>query len=196
MKPDLKSIVTCFDTKWEFLDAAPLGSGHIHDTYRITTKEQGSPGYVLQRINTTILRDVAVLQRNIEVVTGHIRGKLAAIPGSDPQRQCLTLIKSRGGATWYTDKEGNNWRMFIYIASHRNYDTIDSEAKAFEGGRAIGDFTAMLADLPGDAVAETIPDFHNIDKRIDDFRSAVAADRAGRVQEVQREIEEIGRAHV
>ncbi|MFO7575381.1 MAG: aminoglycoside phosphotransferase family protein [Bacteroidales bacterium] len=191
MKPDLKRITSHFDIEWEYLDAAPFGSGHIHDTYRISTKEQHSPGYILQRINTGIFRDVATLQQNIETVTAHIRDKLKAIPGSDSLRQCMTVIRSRDGATWYTDEEGNNWRMFIYIARHRSYDSIDNEEKAFEGGRAIGTFTAMLADLPGDAVAETIRDFHNIDKRIADFRSSVTADRAGRAREVRREIDEI-----
>jgi Ser/Thr protein kinase RdoA (MazF antagonist) len=191
MKPDLKRIVSHFDTDWKYLDGFSFGSGHIHDSYRITTQEKSSPGYVLQRINTGIFRDVAALQRNIDTVTTHIRSKLATIPGSDPLRQCLTLIKSRDGTLWYSDDEGNSWRMFIYITRHRSYDTIDSEEKAFEGGRAIGNFTAMLADLPGNSVTETIPDFHNIEKRIDDFRHSVAEDRTGRARAVKREIEEI-----
>lgn len=191
MDRKLRTITDLFDTRWECIGAVPFGSGHIHDTYRVFTKESGSPGYILQRINTNVFNNVESLQGNIEKVTSHIREKLATIPGSDPLRQCLTLVRTRNGATWFTDEAGSCWRMFIYIDRHRSYDTVGNEARAFEGGRAIGIFTAMLSDLPGNAVEETIPDFHNTLKRISDFRASVSSDRAGRVMEVMNEIEEI-----
>ena len=191
MAPDIKGIVSHFDTEWEYQNGITFGSGHIHDTYRIYTREKDSPGYILQRINTTIFRDVAALQGNIETVTSHIRSKLAAIPGSDLSRQCLTMLKTRTGKSWHTDEEGNCWRMFVFITRHRTYDIIDTEAKAFEGGRAIGNFTAMLADLKADTVAETIPGFHDIEKRIAGFRVSVGSDQAGRAGAAAREIDEI-----
>ncbi len=39
--------------------------------------------------------------------------------------------------------------MLIFIPNHRTYDIVDSPDKAFEGGKAIGRFQALLADLPG-----------------------------------------------
>ena len=41
--------------------------------------------------------------------------------------------------------------------------------KAFEGGKAIGRFQALLADLPGKPLFETIPSFHDIGKRMENF---------------------------
>ena len=58
-----------------------------------------------------------------------------------------------------------------------------------EAGRAFGCFQRMLSDFPAEELYETIPDFHNTRKRFYDFVASVAADRAGRVKEIEREID-------
>ena len=59
--------------------------------------------------------------------------------------------------------------------------------KAYEGGRAIGRFQALLADLPGKPLHETIPSFHDVEKRIDSFMNTLKNDPVGRVKETDRE---------
>ena len=73
-----------------FLKGEPYGSGHIHDTFRIETAETDKDDYILQRLNNKIFKNIPELQNNIERVTVHLRNKLAAIPGSDIKRECLT----------------------------------------------------------------------------------------------------------
>jgi thiamine kinase-like enzyme len=85
------------------------------------------------------------------------------------------------------DEEGNFWRMFIFISNHIVYDIVDTPEKAFEGGKAIGRFQALLADLPGRPLHETIPSFHDVEKRIDSFMNTLKKDPAGRVKETVRE---------
>ncbi len=81
--------------------------------------------------------------------------------------------------------------MFIFISDHRSYERVDSFDKAFEGGRIIGRFQSMLADLPGEPLHETIPDFHNIVRRLEAFHRVIENDPAGRVTSVTKEIGEI-----
>ncbi len=61
---------------------------------------------------------------------------------------------------------------------------------SYYAGTAFGNFQAMLADIP-DTLGETIPDFHNMEFRLKQLRDAVAADAAGRVQEVRYFLDEI-----
>ena len=63
----------------------PLGNGLINDTLLVRT--DGPSDYVLQRINNAIFKDVDLLQRNIDSVTGHIRRKLLAAGESDVDRK-------------------------------------------------------------------------------------------------------------
>ncbi len=192
MEPDLKKIFNSFSAEGSFLSGYSFGPGHIHDTYRITTAEKECDDYILQRLNNNVFKDIPQLQENMERVTLHLRAKISAISGSDVNRECLTLIPAKdNGITFIRDEEGSYWRMFIFISDHRSYERVDSQHKANEGGRIIGRFQAMLSDLPGKPLHETIPDFHNIARRLETFHRVIDKDPAGRVKSVRQEIEEI-----
>jgi Ser/Thr protein kinase RdoA (MazF antagonist) len=191
MEYDLKEIFGCFTADGSFGSGEPYGSGHIHDTFRVVNGEKGKDDYILQRLNNKIFRNIPELQHNIEGVTVHLRNKLLRIPGSDIKRECLTLIPSKDGKTWTVDKHGNFWRMYIFISNHHSYNVVDNPQKAFEGGKAIGRFQAMLSDMPGGALFETIPFFHDIEKRLLTLNVKIKEDPAGRVASVAREIDEV-----
>jgi len=184
MSSNLKEIFDRFTTQGTFLMGEPYGSGHIHDTYRIVTAEQDTDDYILQRLNNKIFKNIPELQHNIERVTIHLRKKLSAIPGSDIKRECLRLIPAKDNKSWITDEEGNFWRMYLFISNHRSYNIVDTPVKAFEGGKAIGRFQAMLSDLPGEPLFETIPFFHDIEKRLETFNRTLEKNPAGRAEKV------------
>ena len=91
------------------------------------------------------------------------------------------------GRSWFEDNDSSYWRMFVFISDHRTYDIVDSTGKEYEGGKAIGRFQALLSDLPGKLLHETIPSFHDIGKRLNSFRNTIVKDTAGRVRETERE---------
>lgn len=189
---DLLKVFSQFNTEGTYLSGDVFGSGHIHDTYRIVTLEKDCDDYIMQKINNGIFKNIPHLQENIIRVTSHIQTKLSAIQGSDIKRECLSPVRlKKNDLAWFCDEGGNYWRMFIFIPDHKSYEHIDSPWQAFEGGKAIGRFQALLADLPGEPLYETIPDFHNIAKRLDTFHKTIKADRAGRAESVIDEIEEI-----
>jgi len=190
MNYDLKEIFGFFTPDGTYLSGEPYGSGHIHDTFRVQTAEKDKDDYILQRLNNKIFKNIPQLQNNIERVTVHLNKKLQQIPGSNIKRECLTLIPAKDGKSWIVDKDGNFWRMYIFISNHRSYNIVDSPDKAFEGGKAIGRFQAMLADMPGDPLYETIPKFHDIENRLLILNHKIKEDPAGRVSELTEEIKE------
>ncbi len=188
---NLIEIFRLFKTEGTFLKGEPYGSGHIHDTFRIETAEPDKDDYIIQRLNNNIFKNIAQLQNNIERVTVHLRKKLEKIPGSDIKRECLQLIPALDGKTWICDKYGNYWRMYIFISNHRSYNLVDSPDKAKEGGKAIGRFQAMLADMPGDPLFETIPKFHDIENRLLALNQKISENPVGRVDTVRDEINQV-----
>lgn len=190
MNYNLKEIFELFTSEGTFLSGEPYGSGHIHDTFLVQTGERDKDDYILQRLNNKIFKNIPQLQKNIERVTVHLNKKLKQIPGSNTKRECLTLIPSKDGKSWIVDNYGNYWRMYIFISNHRSYNIVDSPDKAFEGGKAIGRFQAMLADMPGEPLAETIPKFHNIENRLEILNQKINEDPAGRVAALTEEIKE------
>lgn len=191
MLHNLKEIFNHFQADGTFLKGESYGSGHIHDTFRIETLENEKDDYILQRLNNKIFKNIPQLQENIERVTVHLRNKLNEIPGSDIKRECLSLIPAHDGKTWICDTEGNYWRMYIFISNHRSYNVVDSAGKAFEGGKAIGRFQAMLSDMPGGPLFETIPFFHNIEKRLETLNLKIKENPVGRASEISDDIDDV-----
>lgn len=187
MKFNLKEVFSNFQAEGTFNSGIPYGSGHINDTFKVTTRESDASNYILQKINHHIFKNVPHLQDNILRVTTHLRKKIEKIPGADPKREILTLIPSLENKPYFKDHEGNYWRLYIFI-DNRSYDRVENPSQAFEGGKTFGRFQFLLSDLKGDPLYETIPDFHNMEKRLKNFFRTVAEDPKSRVQLAKEQI--------
>ena len=183
----LKNIVAQFVKSADNANIKPLGKGHINDSFKL---EVGGNEYVLQRVNHDIFKNVAELQNNIMRVTMHIRQKLMDAKVEDVDRKVLTVTPTLEGKLYYQDEEGNYWRMMDFIKDSMSYEEINPEL-AYRAGLAFGDFQKMLADLPNGPRFETIPNFHNIESRLDSFRGSVRANKVGRLLEVNELVQEL-----
>jgi hypothetical protein len=161
----------------------PFGNGHINDTFLAITGE-GEPEYILQRINHHIFTDVDMLSNNIDVVTSHIRKKLIASGETDVDWKVLTFLPAKDGKRYHFDGK-NHWRICLYIPGSKTYEEVNPEL-SFEAGKAFGRFQEMLSDLPEGAIGEIIPNFHNMEFRLQQFKEARKKNVAGRLDKVQK----------
>lgn len=184
----LLEIVSQFQLEGTPQQPEPLGSGLINDSYLVRTAEDGQPDYVLQRINHAIFQDVDLLQDNIRAVTGHIRRKLEATETPDVDRRVLRFIPSTHGKDYWFDGE-HYWRMMVYVQDSYTHQAV-TPTSSRNAGLAFGAFQAQLADLP-QTLGETIPNFHNMEFRLQQLDKAVAADAVGRVAGVQDLLEAV-----
>lgn len=163
----------------------PLGIGNINDSFLAEGKEK----YVLQRINRDVFRDPSGVMQNIQLVCAHLEEKIRK-EGGDPFRESLQFIQNRkDGTLMYTDEGGEAWRMYRYVDDVVTLQSISAPEEAYRAAFAFGQFQSRLADFDATRLSETIPDFHNTEKRWEAFLCAVREDRAGRVGEVQDLIE-------
>ncbi len=186
----MKEIVEKFQIKSEVGEIKPLKIGFINDSFVVESKNPDDEWYFLQRINHAIFQDVEGLQRNIQIVTDHLRKKLAERGVKDLERRVLQLVTAKDGKLYHKDGEGNYWRVYVHIKNTKSYNEITPEL-AYRTGIEFGDFQSMLSDLPLDDMIETIPDFHNMEFRLQQFRDAVKDNAAGRVSKTQWMIDEI-----
>jgi Ser/Thr protein kinase RdoA (MazF antagonist) len=186
----LKAIIDRFDAKGSVRSIKPLGAGHINDSYKVLTAPDSAADYVLQRINHHIFKNVEALQHNIFRVTAHIREKLAARGVADLHNRVLRLIPAKDGKLFHQDENGNYWRLLYFISDSISYEEVTAVLSE-QAGLAFGDFQAMLADLPGEPLTETIPNFHNMESRLATFRQAVKDNKAERLQKMQQMVDEI-----
>lgn len=185
---DIKQIFKQFLPNAEIITSAPFGNGHINDTYRITVKDSDVE-YILQKINHHIFKDVAMLQNNIKVVTTKIREKLQERKVQDIDRKVLSFLPTTDGKTYYFDGE-NYWRVCVLIKDSVSKEEVNPEL-SYHAGKAFGDFQKILSELPEGVIKETIPNFHNMEFRLEEFHEALKNDRAGRASSVKELIQEI-----
>lgn len=187
MKRDIKNIVSHFNIKGEFLGFEKVVTGHINDSYLIKTSSTDHPGYFLQWINNYIFKDVEGLMNNISAVTSHLAVKLAE--NDNLAFNVLEIIPCSDGNKYYIDSESNYWRLYTYIDKMHVYDVVENTKIAYEGGKAFGIFMSLLADLPADTLTETIPDFHNMEKRLETFYNSLKINPVDRIKSIGAEIE-------
>ena len=181
-------IIGHFKIKGNIHAVSPLGSGHIHETYYIKTDADSTDDYVLQRINTRVFRNPQAVTQNISLVTSHIQKKLQEAGAADIERRVLRPVGLKSGNFLHTDATGC-WRCFHYIPDHITYDRAVNPSQVYEGGKAYGTFLQMLSDLPVDSMQATIPDFHNLDLRLNQFEESIQTGVPERIVETAREIE-------
>ncbi len=187
-KEELIDIVQHFRTEGTVASVTLLGNGLINDTYRVKTLEADAPDYVLQRINHHIFTDVELLQHNIEAVTNHLRHKLLEQGITDIDRRVLRFVPSATGKAYHFDGH-HYWRLSVYIADTLTVEEV-TPLSSYDCGQAFGLFQQQLIDLK-EPLGETIPDFHNMELRLNQLHHAVINDTAGRVKEVRKELEMI-----
>lgn len=167
------------------IDIVPsvYGNGHINDTYIV----HSVPNYILQRINKRVFTNPPAVMENILGVTKHLRRKIEE-SGGDPDRETLNLISTVDGKPYYLHTDGEYYRMYKYVENAKSYDLVENPMQLYHAAKAFGKFQNMLSDYPAETLRETIVDFHNTKVRYDQFKEALANDKAGRAASVQDEI--------
>ena len=188
-----------FDADGRFADCKPLGSGLINDTFLITTGGD-APDWVLQRVNTAIFTRPDILEANIDAVCEAMDAELTlkGFGGKEKQRRRMTFARSKAdGSMYVVTPEGEHWRLSMFIPGSKTLQEVTPET-AFEAGKAFGEFQAVatpkalyVGDPLLDVYKESIPDFHNMSFRMQQFREAVAADPKGRLEGVKPLVEAI-----
>ena len=143
--------------------------------------------YILQGLSSAAFPHPEELMENFVGITSYLREKILA-DGGDPMRETLSLIKTKDGSDFYTDRGGKVWRLMPFI---ENTDCFQSATpELFEASaRAFGRFQRLLNGYPAETLHETIPNFHKAEDRFAKFQAAVAADKLGRAKDVQPEIQ-------
>jgi hypothetical protein len=185
---NLDKIAAHFDLAGEIAEIKPFGSGHIHETFHIRTLPDTVDDYILQKINVHVFRDPDAVMQNLRIVTAHIRAKLEREPGVDLKRELLTPVWLKNGELMYTDPSNEVWRCFVYIPNHKSYDRAVHANQVYEGGRAFGKFLFYLSDLPVELIRVTIPDFHNLAWRLQQFSDSIKSGLPQRIRETDHEI--------
>lgn len=178
----LQEVCRHFCIDGTYLGYTLIQVGNVNKTYRVHVRlPDGSDKYFLiQNVNTYVFKNPIQVMENIDKVTEHIRAKR-------PGQVALHFHHTKDRKTYVLD-EKNFWRMTNYIPS-TTYSAVKDMNIVRNAGRAFGEFQMQLGDFDITDLYETIPNFHNTEKRYENLRASVQTDPCGKVSEVREELD-------
>ncbi len=177
----MKQIYSLFRTDGEVISCERYGNGHINETYLLATNREQL--YILQKLNGYVFKDLDGVMKNIQAVTAHIRSRIK------PPQQVLSLVPTRAGECYLRCSDGSVWRMYDFVRGGICLEKAECEDDFRHSAEAFGQFQNQLADFPAESLVETIPRFHDTPDRFRQLHDAIAADAAGRLAGVRREVD-------
>ena len=173
-------ILSHFDLDSKPISCVPFGNGHINKTFEVKTENNGH--YILQKVNDNIFKDVDMLMRNINYVSSYLIEK---------GFESLQLVKTKDGNLYYKEN-GEFYRVYLFSPNSTYFEKPDPNSPLIkETSEAYGDLHNNLAGIDASKLGEVIPDFHNTEKRFENFLKAVEVNYKNRKEICQTEINDI-----
>lgn len=171
---DLKTLLENFAIAQGDYRFEPIEQGYINDTYLVLENEQ--PLYILQRINTEVFPDVTAVMGNIKKALNYL---------NDTDYTEVSLVPTRSGETFCRLDHKASWRLMGYVPNSIAHDNAKNPAMAFEAGRILGKFHTLLMPAPTEEFVDTIPRFHDLHLRAEQFEDTI--ERANREKLLEAE---------
>jgi Ser/Thr protein kinase RdoA (MazF antagonist) len=172
------NVLGVFGFDASLVEVKPLGEGLINHTYIV---QSGNDAYVLQKINTAVFKNPAAIAHNIQLITGYLAAH-------SPDYFFVAPISSVYGNQMEYINEGY-YRVFPYVKGSHAKSVVQNEEQAFEAGYQFGLFTSALNCLDANDLQITIPDFHNLTLRYEQFASALTSGNQDRIDASKYQIQ-------
>ncbi|MCK0146123.1 aminoglycoside phosphotransferase family protein [Arenibacter sp. F26102] len=159
---ELNELLENFSIEKKTYQFQGINQGYINDTYLVL--DNNYPLYILQRVNHNVFKDVHGLMGNIANAFEFLQ---------DKDYTAIDLLKTETGSSYYKQEKTGYWRLMTYINNTTAYDNATNTAIAFQAGKVVGKFHQLLADAPLESYVDTIPQFHDLSLRHNQFEESL-----------------------
>lgn len=155
------------------VEVLPFGTGLINHTWVI---RNGSNKLILQRINHNVFKAPADIAANIRLISNYLSKHhpeyLFVTPEKTLQQEDIV----------YSTREGY-FRLFPFVKGSHTIDVVSNPSQAYEAAKQFGRFTKLLCGFPCEQLHITLPDFHNLPLRYQQFEKAIVNGNRERIKE-------------
>lgn len=142
---------------------SPFGTGLINHSWKVQT---GGCQYLLQQINHQVFTDPGKIAANIRAIGAY----LARV---HPDYLFVNVLPTPDGRDMVHIPGLGYFRLFPFMAQAHSIDVVQAPGQAFEAAVQFGRFTRMLAGMDTSLLQPTIPHFHNLGLRYQQFEQAL-----------------------
>ncbi|KIC91385.1 phosphotransferase enzyme family protein [Flavihumibacter sp. ZG627] len=158
-----RSILPAYLEYTEDLQSEPYGSGLINTTWRVYNKDSA---YILQKINAGVFKDPVKIASNVRMISDYLRHHYPEYLFVDP----IKTLENKDLA--FMEGDGF-YRLTPFIKGSHTEDVVLTAEVAYEAAKQFGRFSALLDGFDANKLFITIPDFHNLRLRYDQFKTSI-----------------------
>lgn len=140
-----------------------FGSGLIHKTYLV--EYEGSPEYILQKINHHVFKKPYDIVTNIILLQNYLKEHHPAYPFAE-------LIFTKNGSGLFVNDD-DHYRLTGFIGGTHSLDVCSYPEQAYQAAFAFGNFTYNLNGIDLNEFKYPIPGFHDLLNRFKSFEIAL-----------------------
>ncbi len=144
----------------KILKIESLTSGLINQTWKITT---GENEFVLQCINQSVFKQPQKIAKNIRLIADYLKQ-------NHPNYFFAAPLKTKSEDEMVFSENGFFFRLFPFIGGSHSKDILKTYNEAFEAARQFGRFTKLLSEIDTSKLEITIPQFHDLELLIPQFK--------------------------
>lgn len=174
-------VLDAYGIRFEDSVVEPLVSGLINKTWKITWAKQQ---YILQRINDHVFKRPYELADNLKMIDAYLKkhspGYLFVAP----------ITNTNNAEICYIENEGF-YRLLPFVEGSHTINVVSSPDQAFEAALQFGKFTRLLSGFDSKKLHLTIPDFHNLTLRYQQFEEALKLGNVARIKQSAHLVAEV-----
>jgi thiamine kinase-like enzyme len=156
-------VLAAYDLPSDHLEIEPINNGLINHTWHV---KNSSNSYILQKINHQVFKDPEAIASNVRMISDYLSKK-------NSEYLFVSQIKTNSGEEIMHLKGKGYFRLTNFIENSRTITSVEKPQQAFEAARKFGEFTFLLSKFPVEKLQTTIPDFHNLSLRYQQFEDAL-----------------------
>jgi len=155
-------------------DVQLFGDGLINRTWKVTSKAKG---YILQQVNQAVFKKPLDIDQNIA-------GLKSYLSKTHPGYLFISPLSALSGNSLIETPEGY-FRLFPFVENSHALNVLNKKEEAYEGAKQFGRFSKLLSDFEVKQLHITLPDFHNLTLRFDQFAAAAESAPAERKEKAK-----------
>jgi hypothetical protein len=176
----ISDILTAYSLDPAIYKVDKLDTGLINYTWKVTGTDEA---FILQKINSDVFKSPEDIADNLELLNRFIKKSV-------PDYLFVAPLLAESGKTFIKTEGGEYLRLFPYVKNSHTINTVSTADEAYEAARQFGMFTRLFEGFDLDKLHYTLPDFHNLPLRIQQFNQACTNAKADLLNSIRAEINE------
>lgn len=166
-------VLTAYELSAKEVEVERIQNGLINYTWRIKNSHHN---YILQKINDNIFKKPEAIASNVRLLADYLLLH-------DPRYLFVSPLKTKENKEILEIPGYGYFRLAPFIRNSHTIDTVEEPQQAFEAAKKFGEFTRLLSGFPVNKLQITLPDFHNLSLRYQQFHEALKTGNPSRLKE-------------